>query len=223
MLGDALSFPRGGDDWLPTILIGGVLSVLSVLILPVFVLQGYLVRVLREAAGDAEAAPSFTEWGELLVDGLKLIAINLAYGLIVVVPGVVGAVVVGGLGVVVGDGSTAGALGVGAVGLAFALVFTLLALVLGYLIPAAMVNFAIEGRMGAAFDFGTLRRGAFTSEYATAWILAVLVGLVGGLVGSALSLLVVGIFVLFYVQVATYYLFGRGFAAGLGKRRMAAA
>ncbi|WP_380681779.1 hypothetical protein [Salinigranum sp. GCM10025319] len=44
-------------------------------------------------------------------------------------------------------------------------------------------------------------------------------GVVGGLVGSALSVIVVGLFVLFYVQVVSYYLFGLGFARGLSKKR----
>jgi uncharacterized membrane protein len=65
----------------------------------------------------------------------------------------------------------------------------------------------------------TILQGAFTREYAVGWLLAVVVGVVGGLVGTALTAVVVGIFVLFYVQVSLYYLVGRGFAAGLSKKR----
>jgi hypothetical protein len=50
-------------------------------------------------------------------------------------------------------------------------------------------------------------------------VLALVVGIVGVLVGAALSAVVVGVFVLFYVQVVFYYLVGRGFAAGLAKKR----
>jgi hypothetical protein len=206
MLGDALSFPRSGDDWIPTLLIGGVLSVLSVLVLPVFVVQGYLVRVLRAAANDETDAPSFTDWGGLFVDGLKLFVINIAYSLVIAVPYFALFFVLFGS----NDGMSA-------LSLVLALVTVVLALVVGYFIPAAFANFALEDDFGAAFDFGTIKSAAFTSDYAIAWVLAILVGAVGGFIGAALSVVLVGILVLFYVQVSVYYLFGRGFAKGLGR------
>lgn len=217
MLGDALSYLKHSDDWIPTLLIGGVLSVLSALVLPAFVLQGYLVRVLRGAAKGDRAAPSFTDWGGLAVDGIKLFLVDVAYSIPLLVvwfavffitdvssaPGTPAAPN-GGPGVLT------------ALGL---LLFLLLAVVTGYFVPAAHANFAIEGSLGAAFDIPTIVSGATTGAYFKGWLLAVLVGVVGGLAGVFLSALVVGIFVLFYVQVTTNYLFGRGFAAGLGKKR----
>jgi hypothetical protein len=215
MLGDALQFPRSGDDWLPTVIIGGVLSILGVLILPALVIQGYLVRVLRAGARDNATVPSFTEWGRLLVDGLKILLVSLGYGLAVVVPLVVLSVV---LAVTNGLGAEAGGPGLlaGLIGLGVGIAFVLLSVAVGYVVPAAMANFAIQGRLGAAFDVGTVAQGAFTVEYAIAWLLGLLVAVVGGLLGAVLSALVVGIFLLFYVQVSVYYLWGRGFAAGLG-------
>jgi hypothetical protein len=210
MIGDALSFPRSGDDWVPTLLIGGVLTVLSFLVLPAFILQGYFVRVLRAAATGQTDAPSFTDWGGLLVDGLKLFVVNLAYSIVLVVPYFA-------LLFLIGFGSDGGA-GTGVLVLGLSLVVFVLALVVGYFIPAASANFALEGEFGAAFDFETIKSAAFTSDYAMAWVLAIVVGIVGGTIGSFLSLLLVGLFVLFYVQVAVYYLFGRGFAKGLGRR-----
>ena len=217
MLEDALGYPLRTDDRVATLIVGGALIVASVFVLPAFVLQGYLVRVLRDAAAGERAAPSFTQWGELLVDGLKLFVVNLLYGIVVGIPALLGMSVVGGAGVLAGD-SGAGALVAGVVGIVVVLLLVVLSLLLAYVVPAAVANFAIEGRIGAAFAVGTIREGAFTSEYATAWVLSIVVSLVGGLVGSLLSLLLVGIFVLFYVQVMTYFLWGRGFAAGLDAR-----
>jgi hypothetical protein len=231
MLSDALSFPRRGDDWLSTLLVGGILTFLAFLVLPVFVLQGYLVRVLDAAARRERTPPSFTQWGALFVDGLKMFVVNLVYGLFVLVPL---ALLLGGLLVIVpgepmsmeGTGATppppptGSGGGVLVVVLLFALV-VVVGLLLAYLLPAALANFAIEGSLGSAFALRTIASGAFTGEYAVAWVLAVVVGIVGGLLGSALSAVVVGVFVLFYVQVVFYYLVGRGFAAGLSKKRWA--
>ena len=227
MLSDALSFPRGGDDWLSTLLVGGILTVLSFLILPGFVLQGYLVRVLGHAARGERTPPSFTQWGSLLVDGLKVFVVNLVYGLVVLIPF---ALLLGGLFIAVpgepvpvAPGATPSPPSGGAGGLVVLVVLVAVVavagLLLAYLLPAALANFAIEGNLGAAFALRTIASGAFTGDYAVAWLLALVVGIVGGLVGSALSAVVVGFFVLFYVQVVLYYLVGRGFAAGLSKKR----
>jgi hypothetical protein len=228
MLSDALSFPRRGDDWLSTLLVGGILTLLGFLILPVFVLQGYLVRVLDAGAHEEQTPPSFTQWGTLFVDGLKMFVVNIVYGLFVFVPF---ALLAGGLliaipgePVPIEPGSpppappTAPTGGLLVVLLLF-LVVLVVGLLVAYLVPAALANFAIEGRLGAAFSLRTILAGAFTSDYAVAWVLGIVVFIVGGLVGSALSAIVVGIFVLFYVQVVFYYLVGRGFAAGLSKKR----
>ena len=213
MLGDALEFPRNADDWLQTVLIGGILSALQFLVVPVFVVQGYSVRVLRNAATGTERPPSFTDWGDLIVDGLKLIVVELVYAFVVLLPilvvvAVSGAAFVGGRG-----GLLAGLVGVVGV-----LVAVVLALVAAYVLPAALANFAVEDSMAAAFDLSTVLAIAFTGDYAVAWVVAVVVGLVGGLVGGALTALVVGVFVLFYVQVVVFYLFGRGAGVAMGRR-----
>ncbi|MDS0299108.1 DUF4013 domain-containing protein [Halogeometricum sp. S1BR25-6] len=220
MLGDALSYLKNSDDWIPTLLIGGVLSALSVLILPAFVVQGYLVRVLRGAAKKDRAAPSFTDWGGLAVDGLKLFVVSVVYGLAAMVPIVAVLFAVFGISSVTTDPTTgAPNAAVGILGLVATLFVLLFGVLVGYFAPAGYANFAVEDSLGAAFDVSTIVAAATTSEYLKGWLLAVVAGVVLGLVGAALSALVVGVFVLFYAQVVTYYLFGRGFAEGLSKKR----
>lgn len=219
MLGDAFDFVRDSDDWLPTTLIGGLLSVFSFLILPGLIVQGYLIRVMRDAAGGESEAPSFTRWGELLITGLKVALIGLAYSLLVVIPTVLFSFVLG-VGVSLGgDGGNAG-LFAGLASVLFLVVVVALSLLVAYVLPAAMTNFALEGRLGAAFDLGTIRRAAFTSDYAVAWVVALVVNLAGSVVGGALSIVLVGIFVLFLTQVLTFYIWGRGFATALDRTRV---
>ena len=216
MLSDALRYPLRGDGWVRTILIGGLLTILSVLVLPAFLVQGYYVRVLRAVANDDPDPPAFDEWVALLVDGVKLFVVNVVVVLAVIV-------VQAGVAVVLGTGSfLAGTAGVsdpsaagGVVGLLGIGVLLAGIVAITYVAPAMLVNFAREDSLTAAFDVSTVLSGALSVEYLIAWLLAVAVGLVLGTVASILSLLVVGIFGLFYVQVVTYYLFGRGFADGL--------
>jgi hypothetical protein len=224
MLSDALQYPMNGDDWLPTVIIGGILSILSIFVIPIFLLQGYYVRVLHGAAHGESEAPEFDEWGDMLVDGLKLFAVNILISIaLLVVIGILFALF--GAGSLLAGGGGGAEPGTGAAGLLAAmgflgvLVFLAMMLVFGYIAPAMFANFAREDSIAAAFDVSTIIAGAATSEYLTAWVLAVIVGVVLGSIAGMLTFLIVGIFVFFYVQVVTYYLFGRGFADGLAKKR----
>ncbi|MEF8780877.1 MAG: DUF4013 domain-containing protein [Haloferacaceae archaeon] len=208
MFGEAISYPRSNDDWLPTIAIGGILLILQFLIVPVIVVQGYYVRVLRGVSRGESEAPSFTDWGDLLVDGLRLLVVGLGYGLLIGIPAVV-------LSAIAGGGAAAiGGEGGGAIAVLVSLVVFVFSLVVSYVIPAAMANFATEDSIAAAFDFGTLREIVTTAEYARGILFGVLVAIVGGLVGALLSVVLIGIFVLFYVQIGVYYCFARGYADG---------
>lgn len=213
MLEDALRYPLNSDDRVATLLIGGALILLSPLVLPAFVMQGYLLRVLRSAAAGEDAAPSFTDWGGLFVDGLKLLVVGLAYGLVIAVPFVIAAAVVGvgsGLGSAVGGDAAAPAVGI--VGILLFLLATLLSILIAYLLPAAMTNFAVEGRMGAAFDVDTVSSAAFSTDYLVGVVLGVVLGGAINAVAGPLVFLLVGLPLLFYGQVVTSYCFARGFA-----------
>ncbi|MFC6725329.1 DUF4013 domain-containing protein [Halobium palmae] len=211
MLADALGFPRTSDDWVQTLLIGAVLIPLSLLILPAFVLQGYMVRVMEAATAGERRAPSFTDWGSLFVDGLKLFVVGFVASLVVNVP-------VWAFQFAVLSGSLNAGTGPSALFWALILVVFALSIVLAYFLPAAYANFALEGAsFGAAFDVSTIWSGATTGSYAKAWVLALLIGLILGGIAALLSLVLIGLPLLFYVQVVTYYLFARGFAEGLGR------
>ncbi|ELK56291.1 MULTISPECIES: DUF4013 domain-containing protein [Haloferax] len=226
MLSDALWFLKRSDDWVATTIIGGVLWLLSVLIFPGIILQGYFVRAMRAAANGERAAPSFTDWGELFVDGLKLFVVTFVWALVAIVPAILLSVIIGIGTFTVSEAATgsaaassAGGVGLGIASLVLGLLVFVLGLLAAYIGPAAGANFAIEGNLGAGFDVRTILSGAFTGEYAVAWLLALVVTVVLGFIGGLLSAIVVGFFVLFYVQVMTYYLWARGFADATGKGR----
>jgi hypothetical protein len=205
----AIRYPAEGDDAMRTIAIGGLLTLLSVLVIPVFILAGYFVRVLNRTAGGDEVPPVFDEWGELAVTGLQAVLIGVAYALVPMIIG--GGAVAVGIGLS-GDGSLA-SLGVAAV-LLGGLLWTLLSLVVAYLLPAALVNFARERSLGAGFAFATLKPIWFSRSYALAWGTMLLVALLGGVVAGILNVVpilgqIAGVFVGFYFGVAAYSVIGR--------------
>ena len=219
MLNESVNYLRNSDDWLTTVIIGGVLGLLSVFVVPTFLVLGYVMRVLRRTMRDDEEPPVFDDWGDLLVDGLKAFVVAFVYAL---VPGLVALAfgVVGFFGVVGGAGADSG--GLAALGSVTILVGLLFAFVLGlvaaYVTPAALANYAEKDRIGAGFAVGDLRPVLTSGQYATAWLTAVAVlvgaGILAGVVGAIpfLGVLlgpVAGALLGFYATVAAYYIVGR--------------
>ncbi len=203
MLNDAITYPKDGTDARKTILIGGVLTILSVLLVPIAFVTGYVVRVIRAVNAGDRQPPVFDEWGELFVDGLKGIAIMLAYFLVPAIA-VAGFVAVG------------AALGSTAVAVLGALVALPLWLAAWYVGSVGFLNFAVTGRLGAAFEFGTLRPILTSGTFATAWLIGLGILVLGGLVTGMIGLIpivgLLGAFVGFYATVAAAYCYARGFA-----------
>lgn len=224
MFGDAIRFPLAGDEGIKSVIIGGVLGFFSFLLLPLLPLQGYFLRVAKASAAGETDAPAFDEWGDLLVDGVKLFVVTIVYFVIPTLLFVVVTVLVVGLEVATMRGMeppSAVASGLSVVGALLVFATLLVYLLFLYIFPAGAVNMARKDDIAAAFEFGTVLRVAFTAEYFVAGVLAILLALVVlvvTIVASALTFgifLLLGVFVQFYVQVAFFYLFGRGYARAL--------
>jgi hypothetical protein len=214
MLEEAINYPRESDDLVRTLVIGSVLTILSVLFIPVFFLLGYYQRILRTSMNDEEL-PVFDEWGELFVDGLKAFVVVLLYLLI---PALIlgfsaasafGAVLSGDFNALSGTLLAGAFLGV--------LVAGFLGLVFWYAVPAALANLARTDSISSAFAWGELKDVLLDSEYAVAWGLALGVLIVVGIVASVFNLVPLG-FILavpvnFYGALVAFNLYGRGVEA----------
>lgn len=216
MFEEGLSYPARGDQALGRIFIGGLLGVFSFLIIPGIALFGYLIRVLENSARGGEEPPPFEDWGGLIVDGLKGILVAITYSVIPFILLLI-AIAFTGAGVAAAGGSAGGLLAsIGAIGL---VVSFLVLILLYYLIPAALTNMVIEGRVGAAFAFDTLKQPLLSLDYFIAWLLPF--AIVFFLYVASFFLLVItlgfGVFVLpfiqFYGQVSVFYMFGRAFGS----------
>jgi len=211
MIADGLSYPVSGDSVVGRLLIGSLLGFASVLVLPAFLLAGYLVRVLGSAAAGESVPPAFDDWGKMFVTGLKATVVAFVYGLVPV--GLVVLLVVTVLSGAAVGGDAGGLLaGVGLLGALFAVVASVLVY---YLVPAALTNLAVEGEIGAAFDLGRLKTVLFSGDYLLAWLVPVALAVVTNVVTLLLIATVVGALLVpvvqFYVQVAVFYMFGRAY------------
>ena len=72
-LRDLFSYPFKDPKWVSKLVIGGLISLFTFLIIPVFFLYGYFARILRNAIkGDEPSLPEWDEWEKMFTDGGKL-------------------------------------------------------------------------------------------------------------------------------------------------------
>lgn len=212
-INDALTYPTEHDEWIQTVLIGGILLLFGFLLLPLFLVYGYIIRVIQHRLDGDPEPPTFGEWEDLFIDGIKTFIIGLVYMLI---PAAVGAFMVGGSIATMATGTRSGA-AAGMAGLALGMLVTFaLSLVFGYVAAAAIVNFANEERIGAAFDFTTLKTIALSRDYGIAWGLSIVVLVAANVVVGVLNVIpflgfVIGVFVIFYAQIVAAHLWVDGY------------
>ncbi|WP_276250492.1 DUF4013 domain-containing protein [Haloarcula rara] len=211
MFQEALNYPRNSDSAVKNVAIGGLLLLLSFLVVPAFFVLGYVVRTLRTVLHGIEEPPAFDEWGDLFVDGLKAFAIGLAYSLVPAVIAIVAVVTSGATLGLTGPGRSGG-LVVGLIALGALALLTVVSLALAYVLPAAVVAWVRTDNLGAAFSPGELRVYVFSKTYATGWVVAVGISLLASIVSGALGAVFVGAllapFITFYANVAGAHAIG---------------
>lgn len=221
MLEEGLSYPSKGELWIGRFVIGSTLLFFGWLLVPLLPLYGYLVRVLASAAAGDEEPPRWERWGELTINGIKAVFVTFVYGLIPnVVAGIVIAVVffifLGG-GVV--GGEEGGALaGLGLLASVVGVLFVLFVqLVVAYLVPGALINFAAADSVRAAFDLGELSDLVLSVEYLLAMVQPLFVWFVVLVVGALVSVTVIlPPLVIFWGAVAVAWLFGTAYRKSVG-------
>ncbi|WP_101297907.1 DUF4013 domain-containing protein [Halegenticoccus soli] len=221
MLAEALRYPARGDDAVETLLVGGGLHLLAVFVpfVPLVFVAGYLVRALERAATGGRGAlrggadpPAFRDLPALARDGVAAVGIGVAY---LLVPAAALAVTVAGLSSLTVPAGGGARTGVGVLVGGTATLFV--AVAFAYLLPAALANYAVRGRVRAAFDARALRRAATDAGYFVAWWTGVALAAVAVAAAAPLSAVVVGFFLAFYAEVAVVAVWGRGFASAVGE------
>lgn len=195
-----------------------LLYALSIFLLPAFILSGYFARAAGNVAQGDESPPTFTDWAELLVLGLKTTLASFVYFILPLGLAI--------LGLATSFQAISGAAGatpeLGATSLLLFGGSGLLSLVVMYFFPAAVVAVAVEDRIGAAFEFSNLRPVWGSSDYLVAVALLIALSFVSSIVTQILGFTIIGLLfvpaVVFYFSLVGYYLVGEAYGGILDLR-----
>lgn len=211
------------DDklWLSKLLIGVLMSVLSFLILPLFILQGYLVKIIRRVmAGNDSELPEWTDWGKLLADGFFVTIGQFIWTLPFILVFIIGGVATGALGSLADRGSDMAAAGAMGGGLLLACLGLLFAIAFLFLTPALMIQYAIKDEFGAMFRVGEVIDiiRSHTADILIAFLVTLVAGLAISVVITVLAIIpclgwiaafLIGMATVPYINYVTGHLYGQ--------------
>ncbi len=154
----AIGYPHR-NGW-GTILIGGALTLFIWLIVPLFLVTGYFVKLTEAVASRKPNPPRFDDWGELLKLGVLAILVMLPLAIAMSLISYVVGTVSESLGVIA-------------------------TLAFYYVVPAVFLQFAVTHTFSGAYDVDGLQHLLTHKTYAVGLLVA-LVGAIGGWVVVAL-------------------------------------
>ena len=192
IVGDAGRYPS--QDWKKVVTFG-VFFLLSYVIIGILFWPGYALRALKATLAGSDELPEFGDWGEMVVDSLKLIIVSIVYSIIpaiVIFIGILGsAASIQNLGTLMSPMAAFGLIGgVVLIGIILEIIFSL-ALI------AAIANMALyDSDIGAAFRFSEildLIKSIGYVDYIIWFIVMFIVGIVVGIIAGILNAILIGI------------------------------
>jgi hypothetical protein len=208
-IGEALRFTFEDKKWLEKIAIGAVLVFTVIGWLAV---MGWMLEILRRVVrGESEVLPPWSNIGKYFVDGLVVMVISFLWTL----PIIVLSSCLGGLTAIAsGDDSTSGM--VVALNACLAILSLPYSLIVSFLIPPMFGVFAMQGTFAEAVNPAKAWRLARVNldGFLVAWLVAGIVGVAAGLVGTILCL--IGIYPLAaYAGAVGAHLYGQASREGM--------
>lgn len=191
---DAMKYPS--QDWKKVIILG-ILIFTSFLIIPAFLVMGYVFRVLKWSVAGVDQLPDFDEWGEMFTDGLKVFLVELVYFIIPFIIMFLG--IWASIGSIVVLGASGNDLMPAAVFSALSLMWGLLimglilAIIFGVFFTIGIANMAYyNGEIGAAFRFreilNTINAIGWV-DYIIWYIMMIILGMIMTAIAGVLGLI----------------------------------
>ncbi len=223
----AVRFVFEDKQWISKLLIGVLMSLLAFFIVPGLILQGYVVKLIRQVMnGNRDELPEWTDWGKLLRDGFFVTVGELVWMLPFILLVLVVSIATGGVGRLSDDAAAVAATGGGLLLLCLVLLMVVVAL---FLTPALLIQYAIKDDFSALFRFGEvfdiIRNHMADILIAFLVTLAALfvVSLVGGVLGIIpclgwIAAFVIGLAAGPYISFLGGHLYGQIAAKVLGNK-----
>jgi len=146
---DALHYPL--TDFKKVVILG-ILIILSLLIIPGFLVLGYIFKIIKSSLDGSSELPGFNEWITIFIDGLKVFVVLFIYSLvpaILVLLGIWAALLP--MLTVPGEGSFINSNLSFSLITGLALIGILLQVVISFIIPIALANMVYHNKLKAAF------------------------------------------------------------------------
>jgi hypothetical protein len=202
IISDSIKYPS--SNW-GKVLILGVIMIASILIVPIFLVYGYVFRIIKATLAGLDELPEFDEIGEMFVDGLKIFVVAIVYAIPVwIIAWIFSALI--GAGMSVSYSTTLDPTMIWAMFLGN-LVFAIVALIIGLIEIIAIANMAYyDGDLGAAFRFSEIldyisRIG--WGKYIATYIVIAIIAFIGFLIGMLTMFILIG-FILLPLVIAPY-------------------
>lgn len=154
-----------------------------------FIAYGYFLEVAKSSGGKKlTALPAWKDYGSLFINGFKALVIAVVYALplIVVMSGMMFSGMFSGLG---RSWMYGGMMSPSYMMAGFGywmILLVIIGLASAYVIPMAVLNFAMSNDFSRGFKFGEVLNKAFTSEYFVVWLVSIIYSAVLGAVFGVL-------------------------------------
>jgi hypothetical protein len=156
----AFTYITEDDRWLGKFGIGVLISLLSFLILPAFLLTGYAVGITRNVMnGEKRPLPEWEDLGTLFKDGISIVVAMIVYTLpfwLLVCVGFATTVGFGGLSEGTGISDEALVAGILATWGVVLCLLLILALSVFFISPAVVIQYVRQGELSACFRIGEI-------------------------------------------------------------------
>lgn len=154
----AFTYFAEDERWMGKLVIGVLVSLASFLILPGFLLSGYMVGITRNVMnGEKRPLPEWEDLGTLFMDGLSIVVASIVYTLpfwLLTCIAFVTTIGFGGLSEATQMSEDAVAAGILATWGLIACLFIIFMLAFFFISPAIVIQYVREGNLSACFRFG---------------------------------------------------------------------
>jgi hypothetical protein len=223
-IGKSFAFVFEDQEWIVKILIAGAILLVGLLfswllliplILALALLGGYGAEIMRRVIhGQSQVLPEWDNWGELIVDGLKVMVIGIVYALpFILISACLGVPI----GLIGQNGSNAGNAASSLLSVALSCFNILWGIAISILLPAAYAFWIADDNLGSAFQFGKVF--AFVRDNLTTYLITFLMSWVASILGS-LGVILCGIgwfATMPYSWFVTMHLYGQAYVQAAGQ------